>query len=362
MTNDERTIWIVDDEKIITSPLNRLIRNLLRDNAKMGAFKLLTANNPQSALDTIKGNGAELALVIADIMMPQLNGLDFLAAVKTVYPMAPRIVLTGYADKENAIRALNELDLFSYVEKPWNDEEFKKLVVNALSQFRQNRMEAMFRRYVPFEVIEEYIDQSDQSILNGKVGEATVLFLDIVDFTHMVEKMDARDVVNLLNDYFTIMVDIIRDRNGILDKFTGDGLMALFGMPRSTGAATDDARNAVLAALDIVRGVAELNAQQNGRPPIRVRLGVNSGPVIAGNIGSTRRVNYTAVSDTVNTASRIEDAARHIIAQDLACVLISQSTFQLVEKALPAPVTCTPLGPVKVKGKTQEVFLYRVLS
>jgi class 3 adenylate cyclase len=359
MNGNRHAIWIVDDERIITGPLRRLIKGMIGVNPN---YTLATDNDPVSALKKIKQNGTDIALIISDIMMPQLNGLDFLAEVKAIHPMAPRIILTGYADKENAIKALNELDLFSYVEKPWNDEQLKRLVQNALQRFRQNRMETMFRRYVPYEVIEEYIDQSDQSILNGKVGEATVLFLDIIDFTQLSENMDARNVVNLLNEYFTVMVDIIRDHQGILDKFTGDGLMALFGMPISAGANEDDARNAVLAALDIVKSVAKQNTLRNNEPLIRVRVGVNSGTVIAGNIGSKRRVNYTAVSDVVNTASRIEDAARHIIKDDMSCILISDQTYALVKDALQGQVKFAELEPTRVKGKAEPILLYKTES
>lgn len=357
MNNDKHSIWIVDDERLITNPLRRLIRDMSEEIEQR--YEILTDTDPQKALESIKKNEMDMALIISDIKMPNLNGLDFLEEVKKLYPLAPRIILTGYADKANAIRALNDLDLFSYVEKPWNDEQLIKLVQNALQRFRQTRMEAMFRRYVPYEVIEEYIDQSDQSILSGKPGEATILFLDIIDFTEISENMDASDVVSLLNAYFTIMVDIVHKHHGILDKFTGDGLMGLFGMPTPSDSPKIDAKNAVLAALDIVQSVVELNAERNNQPLIRVRIGLNSGTVIAGNIGSKQRVNYTAVSDVVNTASRIENAARHIIEDDLSCILISDQTYQLVHQSLQEKVIFEPLEPMKVKGKSEPIFLYK---
>lgn len=363
MNTNQRSIFIVDDERIITSPLRRLIRNMLREN-DLTKFRPVTANDPRGALDEIqklKDNGADLALVIADIMMPQMNGLDFLAQVKTLYPLAPRVVLTGYADKENAVRALNELDLFYYVEKPWDDDRFKQLALRALQKYRQDRIEAMFRLYVPYEVIEEYVDQSDEAFLVGKEMEATVLFLDIVDFTHMSEKMDARDVVALLNEYLTELVEIIHEHGGILDKFTGDGLMAIFGAPSTRGGMAVDAANAVRAALDMVSCVASINARHEERSVLRVRIGLNTGPVVVGNIGSQRRVNYTAVSDTVNTAARIEDAARYVIENDFACILISRRTYEQVKENLDEMVSFEAQEPVKLKGKTQEQYLYRVV-
>lgn len=218
----------------------------------------------------------------------------------------------------------------------------------------------MFRRYVPVEVIEEYIKQSDNTILSGRVGEATILFLDMVEFTTLSEQMVPADVVALLNQYFTLMVDVIEAHQGILDKFIGDGLMAIFGMPRSVGSVEGDAQQAVRAALAIAQGVGELNVVRVGQPPIRLRMGIHSGPVVAGNIGSARRVNYTAVSDTVNTPSRIEDSVRQLIGQEMAYIAISQATYQLVQGRLNGMALFVPLGPVTLRGKAQPVTLYQV--
>lgn len=366
ITNNVKEILIVDDETIITRPVERLIKRALRRaREKFDQYIPVTANDPIKALDDLtRKSGPELALVIADIMMPQMNGLSFLAEVKNLYPMTPRIVLTGYADKENAIRALNELDLFYYVEKPWNDSEFGQLVLNALDRHRQYKLEIMFHRYVPYEVIEEFIDKSDAAILEGKSMEATILFLDIVDFTRTTERMDARSVVELLNEYFTVMVDVIHKRKGILDKFTGDGLLALFGVPSSGGTPEQDAANGVLAALDMVETVSRLNAlrERSGLEPVRIRIGLDSGVVVAGNIGCTSRVNYTVVGDTVNTAQRIEDAARHVTPNGVGCVLISRNTYQRAKSILQDPILFAAQGPTALRGKQEKVHLYKVTS
>ncbi|MCA9973446.1 MAG: response regulator [Anaerolineales bacterium] len=359
MSQHVRQIWIVDDEPLITRALQRLIGRLLRRGTAVGAFELQADNSPRRAIETMRQNGHDVSLVIADIMMPELNGLDFLHEVKAMHPLAPRIILTGYADKENAIRALNELDLFAYIEKPWDDEQFRTLVGKGLQQYRQNRMEVMFRRYVPTEVIEAYIDQSDATILAGQPGEATILFLDFVEFTRLSEKMAAVDVVRLLNAYLAEMVDIVQAHGGILDKFTGDGLMAVFGMPRTAGDAAADAWHGVQAALEIVACVAEMNARRPGEPQLRVRIGLNTGPVVAGNIGSPRRVNYTVVSDAVNTASRIEDAARHLIGDAIGCVVVSESTYRLVQPRANG-LRAEAVGPVALRGKETAVGLYRI--
>ncbi len=189
------------------------------------------------------------------------------------------------------------------------------------------------------------------------------MFLDIADFTRLSEKMNARDVVGLLNQYFTVMVNVIHKYQGILDKYTGDGLMALFGVPNSVSSPADDARNAVMAAMEIARNVFKLNVETRLKegPSIRIRMGLNSGNMVVGNIGSAHRVNYTAVSDVVNTASRIEDAARYIIEDDSACVLISEQTYEYVKNLLQDQVDFEPQAPVKLRGKEAEQLLYKVV-
>ncbi len=363
MNNYRRTVYIVDDERIIIGPLTRLARPILR-RQEFAQYQLETNTNPAVALEAIragKENGLELALVVSDQMMPQMLGLDFLKAVKSLYPDAPRIILTGYADKENAIAALNELGLFHYVEKPWEDHHFQQLLLQGLHKYRQNKMETMFRRYVPLKVIEEYINRNDEAFLRGTIVEATVMFLDIVDFTRLTEEKDGPYVVGLLNEYLPYLVQVIHDNQGMLDKFTGDGLMAIFGAPTSTGSAQQDAQNAVQAALQMIEKVADINFSSHTTTPIRIRIGINTGDIVVGNIGSAERVNYTAVSDTVNTAARIEDAARHIIHDDPACILISQSTYGYIKGTTSGQYTLAEQPPTSLRGKQQEYILYRVV-
>lgn len=134
MSSIVREIWVVDDESIITRPLQRLISSMLRREQLTEQYEIITHNYPERALALLPAQSRDIALVVADIMMPQLNGLDFLVRMKQFQPMAPRIILTGYADKENAIRALNELELFAYVEKPWNNDLFRQLVLSGLEK------------------------------------------------------------------------------------------------------------------------------------------------------------------------------------------------------------------------------------
>jgi class 3 adenylate cyclase len=357
----EKIILAVDDDQAITQPLERLIRRMLRKNKLDTQYRHIVTNSPAEALTQIKTMPEELSLVIADIMMPEMHGLKFLKEVKKLCPLAPRIVLTGYADKENAITALNDIKLFYYAEKPWENDWFEQLILNGLDQYRKAKLETIFRKYVPFEIIEEFVNRNDETILTGKMLEATVLFLDIVEFTKKTEEMDASELVSLLNQYFTAMVSIIHQHGGILDKFTGDGLMALFGIPTSVDIRIE-AKHAILAALGMIDQVREINAQydKSRLNPIQIRIGINTGPVVVGNVGSQDRVNYTAIGDTVNTASRIEDAARHFVGQSIGCTLISQNTYHYVKDTLQSEVSFAQQPNVPLRGKEKQLPLYTV--
>lgn len=362
MKSRNKLIVVVDDERIITNPLKRLISRALREKKQIQLYQLSTYNDPKEALEELRQlreDRTDLALVISDIMMPQMNGLDFLLRVRDLYPFAPRIILTGYGDKENAIRAINDLELYQYIEKPWDDNHIKKLVANALEKYR---LETMFQKYVPDEIIKQLIDQGDEDILKGQDYKATILFLDIVDFTERTEKMKPAEMVDLLNQYFTAMIEVIHRRQGTLDKFTGDGLMALFGVPKSAGGSLEaDAKNAVRAAMEIVDVVAKLNRELKVEP-IRIRIGLNTGEVVAGNIGSVERLNYTAIGDAVNTASRIEDLARDFLGpDDPACILTSKATYEQIQSGLNGEIKYKEHGMVELRGKRNNVFLYQIM-
>ena len=361
--NIRRVILVVDDEPMITGPLERLIDELISDPED---YEILPSNDPVQILEEIKTDNIEVALVISDLMMPEMKGDTFLEEVKKIYPLAPRIILSGFGDKDDVIKAINELGLSYYVEKPWDNDFLATLIQNALEQYRRAKMEAMFGLYVPREIVEEFINKSDKTVLEGQTLHATVLFLDIVNFTPRTENMDAQSVVRLLNKYYSEIVDIIKDHGGILDKFIGDGLMALFGVPKPTGVFSKetsmDARNAILSALDMVECIARINEcnEDTRLDPIRVRIGINTGEVMAGNIGSTNRVNYTVVGDVVNTAKRIEDVARDFIEDDLSCILISRSAYEEAKDTVQGKAKFDSKGPMQLKGRKEKVHLYKV--
>ncbi|HET9743363.1 MAG TPA: adenylate/guanylate cyclase domain-containing protein [Terriglobales bacterium] len=183
----------------------------------------------------------------------------------------------------------------------------------------------------------------------GKDQVVTVLFADIRGFTTLSEKMEPDKVVEILNNYFTHVTDVIFDNGGTLDKYLGDGVMALFGAPLNKG---NDADNAVRTAQGIQRLLVELNRDASERkwPELRVGIGINTGKVTAGYIGSPRRLDYTVIGDTVNTAARLMSNA------PAGKIIISQAT----KSELSTNFALTALDPLTVKGKSEPIQVFSV--
>jgi adenylate cyclase len=182
--------------------------------------------------------------------------------------------------------------------------------------------------------------------LRGDTQKLTVLFSDIRGFTSMAEHMTPQQTVDILNDYFTAMTERIFEREGTLDKFLGDGLMCLFGAPFSKG---EDALNAVRTAVDMQHVLVQIN--RDFQKPLRMGIGINTGPAVVGYMGASRRMDYTAIGDVVNVASRLTAHA----APDQ--ILISAATREDIGKALPVRA----LEPIRVKGKTDAIEVFEVL-
>src|SRR5262249_3686849 len=185
--------------------------------------------------------------------------------------------------------------------------------------------------------------------LGGVNQRVTVLFADIRGFTPMSESMEPGRVVEILNEYFTRVTEVIFDCGGMVDKYIGDAVMAVFGAPVSKG---NDAANAVNAAVQIQRLLIELNRDAEARqwPELRVGIGINTGLATAGNIGSPRRLDYTVIGDTVNTASRLmSNAAPGQILISHATVAEAGNEFEFAQ-----------LAPLRVKGRTEPVELFSV--
>jgi len=215
---------------------------------------------------------------------------------------------------------------------------------------KQVTQRAALERFLSPEVVEMVSKNPEGVRLGGINQKVSIMFADIRWFTTLSERMEPEKVVEILNNYFTHVTDIIFDHGGTLDKYLGDGVMALFGAPLSKG---NDAENAVRTAQAIQRLVIELNrdAAEREWPEFGVGIGINSGIVTAGNIGSPRRIDYTVIGDTVNTASRLMSNA------PAGKIIISQAT---AADLTPGKFILAALSPLTVKGKSEPIPVFRV--
>jgi adenylate cyclase len=218
---------------------------------------------------------------------------------------------------------------------------------------REKRMmKKLFGQYVSKDVCEHLVANPALARLGGQRREMTVLFADIRGFTTVSESGQPEEIVQMLNQYFTTMVNIIFLHEGTVDKFVGDMVMALFGAPLDDPLHAD---HAVEAALDMIDELQKLNAawQADGRPPLDIGIGINTGPMIAGNIGSDRIMSYTVIGDAVNLGSRLESLNKQYGTR----IIISQAT----QARLNSRFELRPLGDVVVKGKTRPVAIFEVV-
>ena len=216
----------------------------------------------------------------------------------------------------------------------------------------KRKVKGLFGRYVSRDVYAQLLDNPGLAELGGRRREMTVLFSDIRGFTSITEKGEPEALVGQLNEYFTRMVDIVFRHHGTVDKFVGDMVMALFGAPVDD---VDHAEHALMAATEMVRELGVLNQAwaSQGRATLDIGIGVNSGGMIAGNIGSSSIMSYTVIGDNVNLGSRLESLNKDYRTR----IIISDAT----RSQLTGAYQLRPLGEVVVKGKTRAVAIFEVV-
>jgi adenylate cyclase len=215
----------------------------------------------------------------------------------------------------------------------------------------KRRVKRLFSRYVSKDVYQQLVDNPEEVGLGGNRRHMTVLFSDIRGFTAVSERGQPEAIVAQLNQYFSAMVPIVFTNKGTIDKFVGDMIMALYGAPLED---PDHADHAVLTALAMTEELARLNSQwaADGMPPLDIGIGINTGEMVAGNLGSKSIMSYTVIGDNVNLGSRLESLTRNFQTR----VIISDAT----RRALKQPYDLHSLGEVTVKGKSVPVQVYEV--
>lgn len=220
------------------------------------------------------------------------------------------------------------------------------------SEKNRREIKRLFSKYVSKDVLEEILKDPGKVKLGGEVREVTVFFSDVKGFTALSEKTTPQELVGTMNEYFTLMTEEIFKRGGVLDKYIGDAIMAFWGAPIDDD---NQADHALQAAIGMVEKLKLLNfkLKKNGKPEIGMRIGIYTGPALAGNIGSELRLNYTVMGDAVNVASRLEGINKEYGTQ----IIVGETT----KNKLKDKYNLKNLGSAAVKGRNEPLNIYTLL-
>jgi len=217
---------------------------------------------------------------------------------------------------------------------------------------RQQKTLDLFIKYVPETIVNKALTEQNENIREGSQLEVALLFCDIRRFTYIAEKLSPKEVVSILNTYYTMMSDVVRMHNGVINQFTGDEIFVIFGAPEPIN---DPEISSLNCAIDMIKKLNEINKTLSNILPekITVGIGLNYGPVIAGNLGSEDRLAYSITGDAVNTAKRIES-----LTKDLPdTILMTNSIFEKTKEL----ISTKPWGKVEIRGKEKKINVYQVI-
>jgi len=288
-------------------------------------------------------------LFIGGVVLSGALFMVFLFSLSLTSPIEKLVELLSLIKKGNF-----DVTATSQVNSWFRDEVFElAAAVDHMTEGLKERdkVKTLFTKFHGLSVTDDLL--KNEIGLGGQRKEVLVFFSDIRGFTEMSERMMPEMVVEMLNEYFAEMVSIITSHGGVVDKFIGDAIMAIWGAPK---ASDQDAPNALMACLKMREKLGELNTRRldSGKPPLTIGMGLHAGPAISGTIGSSERMEYTVIGDTVNTTSRIE-ASTKVFGTDL---LISDEVIALVGDRFKNEF----VGAVEVKGRSVPLKLHRVIG
>jgi adenylate cyclase len=343
-------ILAVDDEP----DLELLLRQKFRREIREGLFDFSFAKDGVEAIERLQAE-PETDLVLTDINMPRMDGLDLLTKLHDLNPVTRAVVVSAYGDMENIRTAMNR-GAFDFITKPIDFSDLEVTIAKTLVTVE--RLKETVKAIKENDILKMYVDENvlnfmtnrqfeDRLMVNESV-DATVMFVDICNFTAIAETMPADQVVNMLNQLFDLIVPQVIKQGGIVDKFVGDAVMAIFRGDHHI----DRALEAAIAVRDCLDRPGSY-AENEGATPVGVSIGVNAGRVISGNIGSASqsRLDFTVIGDVVNTAARYQDSAAE------NQIVIGEDIFEQIKQSF----TCEQIGPVTLKNKATPVILYNVV-
>ena len=369
------TVLLVDDEPRVLDALEALLAM---------EHRILRAERPEVALRHLREE--DVAVVVSDQRMAGLSGTELLTRSRDVAPDTIRVLLTAFTDTDALMDSINAAGVYHFLLKPWDPNELRHVVGRAVEHHRLCReretllgslaaknaeleqalahlrgaqddlireasVRSQLQRYVSPRLVDLAVANPGILELPGDWREATVLFADIRGFTRLIESTTAPVVIQLLNEYFAEMIDVIFRHQGTVEQLVGDEIVALFGVPEP---GTDVALRAVRAAADMVEAVRRLATRwtADGRPTFDIGIGISSGRVLAGTIGSDRRRELIVVGRAMIAASRMQRMTRLFDAH----IIVGEETFNQVNHLVDA----RELGRPHLKGIRQRQTLYEI--
>jgi len=324
-------IAVIDDELVVCQRIKQIFRK--------SSFEIETFVKGIPALRRLREK--PFHLVLSDIRLPDIDGLEVLSQIKRNHPNAEVILITGYATLDRAIESVNS-GIDGFLTKPFDNKEIRL-------KLKEFHVKKRLKQFVPAQVLEEL--QKFGENLEPRNQKVSILFTDIRGFTKISETLTPSELSKLLNlNYFYPLDNIIFKHNGTLDKHIGDGIMGIFGAPMTQNS---DAKRAVECAIEMRNKIAEINAEMgNGNVRIPVGFGISTGESMVGIFGSAIRKEYTAMGNPVNLAARLERIAKE------NQILICNDTYEAVKDYFKVE----KIRQVKLKGIEEEISVYNVID
>ncbi|MEM1043073.1 MAG: adenylate/guanylate cyclase domain-containing protein [Bacteroidota bacterium] len=301
-------ILVADDEPDLAA----LIKQKFRRRIRKGELDFLFAADGEEALEHLREH-PDIDLVLTDINMPRMDGLTLLAELtrlKREDDVLGAVVVTAYGDMMNIRTAMNQ-GAFDFLTKPIDLDDLEVTIDKALDRVRDEKQAAHARetvgRYLSDEIAETLLAGPEATQLGGERRRVSIMMADLRGFSTMAERLAPEQVLDVLNIHLGAMADVIGTYGGTIDEYLGDGLLVLFGAPVER---EDHARRAVACAVAMQQAMTDVNEQVRamGHRPLQMGIGINTGDVVVGNIGSEKRMKYGVVGSPVNVAGRIESA------------------------------------------------------
>jgi len=343
-------ILVVDDE----TDLEVLIKQKFRQKIREHQYEFVFAVNGVDALAQLLVH-QDVDIILSDINMPEMDGLTLLTKLNEQNSLMKAVIVSAYGDMDNIRTAMNR-GAFDFITKPVNFDDLELTMQKTLTHVKQ--LKETMQAIKENNILKMYVDETvlnfmstrefESSLMANETVDATIAFIDICSFTTISENETPDNVVKLLNSYFDLMVKEIISQGGFIDKFIGDAIMAVFRGDFHLDRAVD-------ACLAVRKKIEELpNESGNIFFSPKVAIGINSGEMISGNIGSAtlKRLDYTVIGDTVNTAQRLQTVAKE------GQIIISESSFGKIKESF----NCKKVGEVNLKHKEHPVVIYEVMD